>query len=517
MSVATSATSCLDRRASRPLTFGILSTYPPDAVRAGHVQRRARRRAVGDRCATSASCGSATEHACGDPTVVGELVNGSPASVAAAADLLNAVRRRRRAARVRPVRRRRRRRGARRPRSPPGPVDRDRPHGPLRSDTAPAFGARGRRGARRPGRRHVRRRPAIGCASASTSTRRRSTPSRTAPPSPPAAADRRAAAADPADLGPGRPGQGDRAGDRRHAAACTTCRPRPRYLVAGQHAPEGARRRRRGLPQRPHRAGMAQRRRRLGRLRRGLPRRAVADRADPVVRGRRPALRLARTGHLGRPRRRHRRRPAGRRHRLPPRGRAARQRSRDRRRPRRPRCAGRRPAADSSPNPASPRAWPRRLPGSRRAWAGPSWRPPTSTWPIASSPSDRRSYDHGPGTALRPPAPDDRPAGHVRARQARRAAGPSTATAPTTWPGSSWSRHASRRPSPEVRGLAERRACGSCADAQGLDGDYRNRMDQRGRWEDRAGARGLLGAQHLGARHRRGAGRRRLDAPGGDG
>ena len=105
-------------------------------------------------------------------------------------------------------------------------------------------------------------------------------------------------------------------------------RPRPRYLVAGAHAPEGARRRRRGLPRRSASSGVAQRRRPPRSLRRRLPRPAVADRADPVVRGRRAALRLARPGHLGRARRRRRRRPTGRRHRVPPRRRAAGERRR---------------------------------------------------------------------------------------------------------------------------------------------------------------------------------------------
>ncbi len=97
--------------------------------------------------------------------------------------------------------------------------------------------------------------------------------------------------ADLADLGPARAGQGHRAGGRRHGLAARVRRAGP---LPGRRPdpPEGARRRRRGLPQRPHRAGLAQRRRGVGRLRRELPRRALPHRADPVLRCGRAALRL---------------------------------------------------------------------------------------------------------------------------------------------------------------------------------------------------------------------------------
>ena len=47
----------------------------------------------------------------------------------------------------------------------------------------------------------------------------------------------------------------------------------------------------------------------------------------------------------------------------------------------------RRPAGGPSPSRDSPQTWRQRHHGSPRAWAGPSSRRPTSTWPIGSSPS----------------------------------------------------------------------------------------------------------------------------------
>ena len=346
MSLEPSATPWTSR-VSPPLTVGILSTYPPTAVRAGDLQCRARRRAGGSRRARCASFESSDGSPSASHLVVGELDNGRPASVAAAADLLNqcdvAI--------------------VQHEYGVYGGADGDEvvailgslrvpsiviAHTVLsRADSTPAVGARRGRGARRPCGRHVRRRtgPALRAASTSTPTKIDTIPHGAAVP-PPRSQQPRPAAADPAHLGPGRPRQGDRAGDRRHAASPEALGA-PSLPRGRQHPPEGARRRRRGLPQRSHRAGVAKRRRRLRRVRRGLPRRTDAHGDDPVLRRRRPPLRLTRPGHLRCARRRHRRGTTRDRHRLPACRRDARQRGRDHRRPRRPGRHGGRADRDS--------------------------------------------------------------------------------------------------------------------------------------------------------------------------
>jgi glycosyltransferase involved in cell wall biosynthesis len=88
LSVATIATSFTDHRALRPLTFGILSTYPPTpcglatfsaALAGGLSANGAEVRVVRVQDGSPPS----------DPMVMGELAEGSPRSAAAAADLLN--------------------------------------------------------------------------------------------------------------------------------------------------------------------------------------------------------------------------------------------------------------------------------------------------------------------------------------------------------------------------------------------------------------------------------------------
>ena len=122
-------------------SFGILSTYPPTPCGLATFSA-----ALADgltaRGTEVASCASPTATPPTTPNVVGELVNGSAPSVAAAVRAAEPERRRHHPARVRHLRRRRRRRG---PRVLDGlrvPVDRGRPHRAQRSDAAPALGAR---------------------------------------------------------------------------------------------------------------------------------------------------------------------------------------------------------------------------------------------------------------------------------------------------------------------------------------------------------------------------------------
>ena len=144
----------------------------------------------------------------------------------------------------------------------------------------------------------------------------------------------------------------------------------------------------------------------------------------------------------------------------------------------------RRPVADPHRAGARRGAWRRRRPGSPRAWAGPSSRRPTSPWPIASSPSARRSYDRTP-----PPRFD-----HLLSMTDRRG------TFEHAKLGSPRLEHGyctddmarvlvvatrERRRTPEVQGL-EAQSVRFLRDAQARDGRYRNRMDRRGRWQDEA-------------------------------
>ena len=108
-------------------------------------------------------------------------------------------------------------------------------------------------------------------------------------------------------------------------------RPRPSYLVAGATHPKVRRN-----DGEAYRDMLMRRSRRTARGRHGVVRRLVPRPAgaDPVDRHRRPrraAVRLGRSGHLRRPRRRRRVRPTGRRHGVPARRRAAQRRCRDRR------------------------------------------------------------------------------------------------------------------------------------------------------------------------------------------
>ena len=199
-----------------------------------------------------------------EPNVVGELVNGSASSVAATAGAAQPERRRRHPARVRHLRRSRRRRSRRQImaglRVPsivvahtvlkhPTPHQRSVLESVMAladqvvvmSEAARATPVRGLR--RRPPQGHHH--PA-----------RRGTPQH----------QRRAASrpADHFDLGPDRPGQGHRAGHRRHGVAQEPARPAAVHHRR-PHPPEGARRAGRGVPRSARRAGGAPRRRRFGR------------------------------------------------------------------------------------------------------------------------------------------------------------------------------------------------------------------------------------------------------------
>ena len=140
----------------------------------------------------------------------------------------------------------------------------------------------------------------------------------------------------PADLGPHRPGQGHREGDRRDGVDCAPSRPSalPRRRA---DASQGAGRTRRGVPQRMYRTGASRRPGRLRVLRRRLPRRRFPERSCSVRERCGAALRLHRSGDFRRAGRRHRQWPAGRRHGIPPRQGTSGQWGGHRRRSRRPR------------------------------------------------------------------------------------------------------------------------------------------------------------------------------------
>ena len=202
-------------------------------------------------------------------------------------------------------------------------------------------------------------------------------------------------------------------------------RPARSAAVPGRRpdAPEGLGRRRRGIPRRPHRPGAPQRRGGFGVLRRQLLGRVVVDRADPVRLGRRAALRLHRSGHLGCSGRRDRRRQARGGHRVSARRRAARPAER---------------ASSSTTTiptpwrraaPGADRAAPRRRDGRRRPadwrprWRGRWWR--ARIWISRDRLLDDTAgdwCDDGDcASRLRPSAAADRPSRHLRARLLRRA------------------------------------------------------------------------------------------------
>ena len=124
---------------------------------------------------------------------------------------------------------------------------------------------------------------------------------------------------------------------------------------------------------------------------------------------------------------------------------------------------------------------------------------PTS-WPIG-----RRWYDRDTGTPLRPPRPHDRRPGHRSSTRGSTSPAGSTATAPTTWPGSSSSPRGNPTHGRDVRRPGRHRACGSWATPRASTATYRNRMNRRavGTTGPRVG--GLLGAEPLGSRHGGGA------------
>ena len=219
-------------------------------------------------------------------------------------------------------------------------------------------------------------------------------------------------------------------------------------------------------------------------LRRRIPQRCDADRPHPVRRGRRPALRLDRSGHLRGAGRRHRERAARGGHRVPARRRAPRQGRRHRRPPRRPGGAGGRPAPCADTAAASPARWRPRPADWRPRWPGRSLRAVIRSWRIGSSRSDGHWYDHNlAGSGIRPSDAADGPSRHLGARSARRAVGPSTDTAPTTWRGYSSSPPGTTDPTEQLNGLAGV-ALRFLNDAQALAGACRNRMDSTGRWVD---------------------------------
>ncbi len=141
----------------------------------------------------------------------------------------------------------------------------------------------------------------------------------------------------------------------------------------------------------------------------------------------RAAVRLDGSGHLGRPGRCHRRGKAGRGDRLRPRRRTVGQRRRHRGPARRSRChgVGTAPGADS--NRGWPNAWRPKHRGSPRLWAGRSWPGSISDWPerrwlVARAPSSCDADGrHNPGTTpqLRPHRLHERSARHVRACRVR--------------------------------------------------------------------------------------------------
>ena len=252
-------------------------TFP--AARASASSARIHRRGAGSRHSappwptawpptvpTSASCASPTRHQRPAARVVGELVNGSAASVAASAELLNqsdvAI--------------------IQHEYGIYGGADGDEvvdiidalrvpsivvAHTVLKDPTPHQRSVLEEVAARADHRRRdVRGRQPAAVRRASTSTATRSPRSRTARRSRRRAAAKRRQPADDADLGPDRSRQGHRAGHRRDEFARRTC-PASRGTWSPADPPEGPRRRRRGLPRSPHRAGPAQRRRRFGVLR----------------------------------------------------------------------------------------------------------------------------------------------------------------------------------------------------------------------------------------------------------
>ena len=68
------------------------------------------------------------------------------------------------------------------------------------------------------------------------------------------------------------------------------------------------------------------------------------------------------------------------------------------------------------------RGWRQKRADLLRPSAGRSWPPRTSSWPTGCCWTERRWYDRRAATPVRPPAPHDRRAWHVRARRVDRAA-----------------------------------------------------------------------------------------------